>query len=518
MRARPSFVSVRPHLGVAIAATLAVVVLPGLLTAVFLRSVESSPPPLAVTAASVLLGLLIASATSAWWSRKPQAKDIGFGELMLWGWWRRKRAEDRLVAGTRSLGLDPSGRPAAPITIGRDEQVEVLKDLTAALESKDPYTHGHSRRVERHSYRTAAAMGLAIDDIEELRKAAALHDVGKVRVPDSILRKPGPLSTEERGVLEDHSIVGAWMVSTIGSADVVAAVRHHHERWDGRGYPDGLVRYDIPLYARIIAVADAYDALTSTRPYRAGVGRDEAVAVLRAEAGIQFDPNVVEAFVACLPDRAAVASLLALLAFPSGLIRRAALTAKRVGMTQVAPAIGATGAAVLIGSSAILPAPALPSPARAPVAAAADDASTSTAPAGPVEQLRSKKAARTSARHQAGGVRAVSPSAAVLGERYVAPRQGSAPPSGGSGVLPGPPPAPPPGQDSPPAKGEQAPPAPDHETTETTQEEDPQPAGGEEGNDDPPNARSDPQPEKGKDCPAEENDKGEGKGHEYHCG
>ncbi|HEX2057672.1 MAG TPA: HD domain-containing phosphohydrolase, partial [Actinomycetota bacterium] len=174
-------------------------------------------------------------------------------------------------------------------------------------------------------------------------------DVGKIRVPDRVLRKPGQLTIEERALVEEHVVVGAWMVSSVGDADVIAGVRHHHERWDGRGYPDGLMGVEIPLYSRIIAVADAYDAMTSTRPYRASFGRDKAVDVLWAEAGIQFDPMVVEAFVAALPTRATVAGLMALFAAPSWVFRKAAVEAKRLGVGNVTPALGALGAAALMG-------------------------------------------------------------------------------------------------------------------------------------------------------------------------
>ena len=535
MRARQGFTGVRPHLGLAVAATTAVVALPALLTALFLRTVETRPPTLVVSAGSVLLGLVVATVAAAWWSRRPLAKEVGFGELMLWGWWRRKRAEDRVVAGTRSLGLDPTGRPRAAVTIGRDEQVRVLKDLTGALESKDPYTHGHSRRVERHAYRTAAAMGLAINDIEELRRAAALHDVGKVRVPDPILRKPGPLTIEERLVLEEHAVVGAWMVSMVGSADVVSAVRHHHERWDGRGYPDGLSRYDIPLYARIIAVADAFDAITSTRPYRAGVGREEAVRVLRHEAGTQFDPDVVDAFVSSLPDRAAVASVLALLALPTGLLRRAALTAKRYGVAQLVPAVGATGAAVLIGAATIVPSTPSAKP-EAPVVAAAQDDSVVTAPSsgdGDSAPLR-KGARRAKPATRPDVARARQPHALVLGQTYIAPARGTDRPPQGPASAPGDDPPPPPaaadpsgGQADPPSTtGEETsedPPSAEESNTQGPPEEQPaeeqpaeeQPA---DENADEPNARQDPKPEEGKDCPAAEEDEGKAEGHEYHCG
>lgn len=344
------YVSIKPFLPHALAATGAVVGIPVAAVALLASLMDRTPSTIAVAFLALGVAIVVFLLGSHLWTKHPDSADIAFGDLMIWGWLRRRSAESRLADNTRLLGLDRSGHPESePVEISREEQMRVLRDLTAALESKDPYTHGHSRRVERHVLRTGAAMGLSVEQIEELRKAAALHDVGKIRVPDRVLRKPGQLTIEERALVEEHVVVGAWMVSSVGDADVISGVRHHHERWDGRGYPDGLMGVEIPLYSRIIAVADAYDAMTSTRPYRASFGRDKAVDVLWAEAGIQFDPMVVEAFVAALPTRATVAGLMALFAAPSWLFRKAAVQAKRLGMGNVTPALGALGAAALMG-------------------------------------------------------------------------------------------------------------------------------------------------------------------------
>ena len=343
------YVSIKPFLPHALVATTAVVGIPVGAVALLLAVAERKPATMAVALLAVGVAIGVFLAGSWMWSKHADAGDVAFGDLMIWGWLRRRSAEARLADNTRLLGLDRSGHPTETVEISREQQVQVLRDLTAALESKDPYTHGHSRRVERHVLRTGAAMGMSVEQIEDLRKAAALHDVGKIRVPDRVLRKPGQLTIEERALVEEHVVVGAWMVSSVGDADVIAAVRHHHERWDGRGYPDGLMGAEIPLFARIIAVADAYDAMTSTRPYRASFGRDKAVDVLWAEAGIQFDPMVVEAFVAALPTRATVAGLMALFVAPSWLFRKAAVQAKRLGVGNVTPALGALGAAALMG-------------------------------------------------------------------------------------------------------------------------------------------------------------------------
>ncbi|MEA2486992.1 MAG: hypothetical protein QOF16_646 [Actinomycetota bacterium] len=343
-------VDVRPYLSKAILATTATIGGPLLATAL-VAALMSPHPPIAVDAL-VFLFFSIAAITigAAAWHRNPASADVSFDELMLWGWMHRNRLERRLEHGTSLLGLDREGRPIDQVQITPGQQLAVLQELTAALESKDPYTHGHSQRVSRHVYRTALAMGLPPAEVEELRTSATLHDVGKIRVPDRILRKPSELSAYERQLVQEHVVVGAWMVSLVASVDVVSAVRHHHERWDGFGYPDGLAATEIPLFARIIAVADTYDAITSSRPYRPGASRDEAIEILQQHAGTQFDPDVVTAFVMTLPVRVPVTGLLAFLAAPSGWIRRASAWLKRWGLGNVAPAAGGVGAAVLLAA------------------------------------------------------------------------------------------------------------------------------------------------------------------------
>ena len=350
MRDRHRHVSVRPYLPQALLATLAVVGLPLVATFALVAAVEPDPHPLLVGFLALISAIAVAGVGMLIWKSRPESADIAFGELLIWGWLARKRADDRLEEGAALLGLDRSGHPTKTVRISPERQLDVLKDLNEALEGKDPYTHGHSQRVERHAYRTAAAMGLSVAEIEELRLAAALHDVGKIRVPDRVLRKPGSLTKEERSIIEEHVVVGAWMVANVGSADVVATVRHHHERWDGRGYPDGLAGTDIPLFARIVAVADAYDAITSTRPYRVSAGREHAVSVLRAEAGTQFDPMIVNAFVDALPVRLPVAGALVLFSAPAALGRKLAMWLKRFGAGHVAPAAATLGAVVTLGS------------------------------------------------------------------------------------------------------------------------------------------------------------------------
>lgn len=335
-----------PH---AVLATASVVVIPSLLVVALLLTLDGGLAPVLAAVVGGALALAVAGIGSVMWSRGPGALDVSFGELLIWGWVRRKRAEERAARDARLLGLDQEGRPTDHARSARAQQLAILGDLSTALESKDPYTHGHSQRVERHAIRTAMELGFTIEQIADLRRAAALHDVGKIRIPHRILRKPGTLSHEERRIIEQHPVVGAWLVSNVCSSEIVAAVRNHHERWDGRGYPDRLSGHNIPLYARVIAVADAFDAMTSTRPYRVAYDSRTAVEILEAEAGAQFDPEVVRAFVATVPNRVPLGAFAPI--FGLGALRKIAAGARRaLSGTAVSGAVGAGTAAVLVAS------------------------------------------------------------------------------------------------------------------------------------------------------------------------
>jgi len=170
--------------------------------------------------------------------------------------------------------------------------------LAAALESKDVGTGAHSQRVLMYAGDLARAVDSTLVAEPSIEYGFLLHDVGKIGIPDSILRKRGPLTRGERSVLETHTLLGEQMLGGVPllAGDGIRIVRSHHERWDGRGYPDGLAGRDIPLGARVFAIADTLDAMTSDRPYRAALGWDEAVAEIVAQASRQFDPEVVEAF------------------------------------------------------------------------------------------------------------------------------------------------------------------------------------------------------------------------------
>jgi hypothetical protein len=173
--------------------------------------------------------------------------------------------------------------------------------LCQAVETKDWYTRGHSERVSRGSAMIAREVGMRDRRVEAIRYAGMLHDVGKLGVPTTVLQKSGALTEEELAVIQLHPMRGLAIVSEIGFLDEArAGIMHHHERMDGRGYPMGLAGAEIPEFARVIAVADAFDAMTSNRSYRGARSIEEAVADLRKWSGTQFDPALVEAFIAAL--------------------------------------------------------------------------------------------------------------------------------------------------------------------------------------------------------------------------
>ncbi|HNW34421.1 MAG TPA: HD domain-containing protein [Candidatus Ozemobacteraceae bacterium] len=172
-----------------------------------------------------------------------------------------------------------------------------IEVLATAIDAKDPYTQGHSRRVTQYSVAIAEEINMERKMIDSVRYAGLLHDVGKIGIKDSIIRKPARLTDEEYAIIKKHPEIGAKILRPVDFlADKVPGVKHHHEYFDGRGYPDHLKGDDIPLIARIICVADAFDAMTTNRPYRKGLSFNTAVAELRKFSGKQFDPMCVDAF------------------------------------------------------------------------------------------------------------------------------------------------------------------------------------------------------------------------------
>lgn len=181
----------------------------------------------------------------------------------------------------------------------RASQIEVLERLGQAAEYRDDDTGQHTHRVGEMAGKIATALGLPPERVETIRRAAPLHDVGKIGISEKILLKPGSLTPEEFDLMKTHTTIGAGLLSGGDSEFLQTAEKialSHHERWDGSGYPHGLTAEEIPLEARIVAIADVFDAISHDRPYKKAAPRGEAIAEIERQAGAQFDPQVVEAF------------------------------------------------------------------------------------------------------------------------------------------------------------------------------------------------------------------------------
>ena len=227
---------------------------------------------------------------------------------------------DRLIEELRSLDVPGAGIITVSASVTAHEpgmtieailaaassgleraNAHVIDALAAALAERDSYTGEHSACVVETAKSVARALGLHELEVERVGHAALLHDIGKVGMPDRVLHKPGPLAGEEWDVMREHPVVGERILRSIpGMGCVARIVRHEHERFDGRGYPDGLAGEDIPIGSRVILACDAYHAMTSDRPYRAAMAHDHAVAELVRCAGSQFDPRIVSALVGLL--------------------------------------------------------------------------------------------------------------------------------------------------------------------------------------------------------------------------
>jgi putative nucleotidyltransferase with HDIG domain len=311
--------------------------------AIVLRATGIVTSPVLLILIPVLVSVLFSHSISEFWKRRRAGSPLLFEDLMLWGWLRRRRFE-RLLSRSEDFVGPEAGRGLTPKQRARE-----LERLASALEARDPRTHGHSRRVARHA--TSIARGLRLPDAEvaRIRTAALLHDVGKIEVPWEILEKPGALTDEEFAQIKKHSAAGARLVEGMGDPELVAIVRHHHERIDGGGYPDRIAGDEIPIGARIIAVADTFDALTSARSYRQPRSHEEALGVLREEAGAQLDAGAVQAFDGRYSSRRPVA----LVATVLGLGRQAgqSMISFGTGASQVA-AVGAAAAVIGVAPAA----------------------------------------------------------------------------------------------------------------------------------------------------------------------
>ena len=213
----------------------------------------------------------------------------------------KQLGRDRVCRFDSLPGADRGADPYQLHRFLKDESLATIQALAAAVDAKDPYTQGHSQRVARYAVGLAQAVGLTDAETDLVHVTGTLHDVGKIGVPDAILKKPGRLEPDERQIMETHPALGEVIIRKAPKlADSLPGVRHHHERWDGKGYPDGLAGERIPRVARLLAVADTFDAMTSDRPYRKGMSWEVALAEIGRGAGTQFEPGLAEAFVSLM--------------------------------------------------------------------------------------------------------------------------------------------------------------------------------------------------------------------------
>jgi putative nucleotidyltransferase with HDIG domain len=335
-----------------VVATTVVVVLPVVVVWVLLaEGVISSP--LICLGLALALSLAASTAGSAYWKRRGGHGDVLFSELLLWGWLHRYRAERRLANSVDLLGITDAKHRSAPTDESTERTAKILRQMAAALDAQDSYTDGHSRRVAVHAAMIAHKMGLPREEIAKVRTAAAVHDIGKLRTPPEVLNKAGMLTAAEFEVVKRHVDDGAEIVSVMEDPELTATVRHHHERFDGHGYPDRLVGHQTPVAARIIAVADTFDALTSVRPYRAAIPHKKALTIIVDASGTQLDPVAVRAFLRCYSGRRWVVFWTLLAASPQRAL--SVLTGRQAGSTNLASAatIAAPAALAVVVAAAV---------------------------------------------------------------------------------------------------------------------------------------------------------------------
>jgi diguanylate cyclase (GGDEF)-like protein/putative nucleotidyltransferase with HDIG domain len=218
----------------------------------------------------------------------------------------KRTGGNRIFLSSKILSKPPDEAEIAGVGT-RPGSLSEVYDIASAVEAKDPYTYGHSKRVNIYAAALAEKVGFSSDEVSALSAAALLHDIGKVGIPEKVLNKKGKLSKEDWEAIKAHPRLGANIIGNIPKlAPAVNTILYHHERWDGGGYPEGLKAEEIPLEARILAIADSFEAMTSARPYRPALSLEEVVTELRQGAGFQFDPRLVDTFVdivqAGLPD------------------------------------------------------------------------------------------------------------------------------------------------------------------------------------------------------------------------
>lgn len=418
------------YLPQAVVATTAVVILP-IAVVWWLRDADAISSAWLCVVLAIALSLAASIAGSAYWKRRRRSSALLFGELLAWGWVRRWRAERRLARGVEVLGVDRLGGGPDGHGISAQRRATLLEQVAVAIEAQDPYTDGHSRRVAVHSVMVARRMGLSSTEQETIRAAAAVHDLGKLQTPTELLNKPGKLTDAEFEITKRHAADGAEMVAALGDAELAAIVRHHHERFDGAGYPSGLVGDQVPLGARIVAVADTFDALTSRRPYRQAATHKQAIEVLEGESGHQLDPAPVQAFLDCYSGRRALVFWSVLVASPQAALAwvraRQPATPTASPSAMVAAAVASTAVFAAGFGATVSATPASDQLARAPQPPAQIVAAAVRHPSG----------ARRASRHSSAGTShprtpaPIGPAAATAPSVVASPR--SSPKSAGSG-------------------------------------------------------------------------------------
>ena len=414
-----------------IVATGVVAVLPALVV-LAVRDSGLITSYLLVALLGVAMSLLGSTLGRAYWQRRPGSRNLLFSELMIWGYIHRRYTERRLNSARSVLGALSNAQSTMENGLSPERQAKLLEGFARSLDARDPTTYGHSRRVARYSWMIATRMSLTREDVARIRTAAAIHDIGKIQTPDSILNKRGPLTDEEYGVMKQHAANGALMAVALHDPDLTATVRHHHERLDGTGYPDRLAGEEIPIGSRIIAVADTFDALTANRPYRRAKTHLEALEVLKKEAGSQLDPAAVRAFCAHYSGRRGMTLWGWVTSLPERAFEQLSAAASGVGVTAKTLAVAAlagslaTSSATLAlpahrGGSAAAPASSLSVPAvtgrQPPVGAAAPGKAQAGGTRPPANDVRTRggtsaPATRTSTAAPAPGA---SPSSARAG-------------------------------------------------------------------------------------------------------
>lgn len=253
----------------------------------------------------ILLALLIGSILGRWIAQPLNHLIQGMRQL------QRGTLSQELVVKTNDEFEEAAStfnRMSAALRRARDELrdsfIHAIKSLMSALEAKDPYTRGHSVSVTQYATEIARAMGKTPEEIETIHRLAVLHDIGKIGIHDNILQKPGPFTEDERRLMQHHPEIGAKILAPLGfTPEELALILHHHEREDGQGYPKQLGGANIPDLVAIVSVADAFDAMTSPRPYRRAITPAEALAELKRQSGTQFRPAMVEALASVLQQR-----------------------------------------------------------------------------------------------------------------------------------------------------------------------------------------------------------------------